>query len=75
MKIYLPDTYNELKIHEKKMTHWAWYAWPTTYKGNSEPLPKTSISYKNAKLLLDNYLLPWKKTLILSCKLILKKIQ
>ena len=33
----LPYGYKELEKYEKKITHWAWWAWPTEKEGFSEP--------------------------------------
>ena len=55
MKIYLPDAYNELKIHEKKITHWIWYVFPTEKIGMNDR-HKTYITHKSAlSLLNDSY--------------------
>ena len=47
----------------KKVTHWAWWAFPTTLKGGSEPKKATAVTEENAHLLLDKAPPIWKKLL------------
>ena len=47
----------------KKVTHWAWWAFPTTLKGRMEPKKPTAVTEKNAHLLLDKAPPIWKKLL------------
>jgi len=42
----------ELNVHRRKLSHWAWWAFPTTSRGRSEPLPSSSVCTSTAAELL-----------------------
>jgi hypothetical protein len=46
------DILNELKIYNKKTTHWSWYIFPTDKAGNYDNL-KTYVTIDTAKILLE----------------------
>ena len=56
----------------KKVTHWAWWAFPTEKEGNSEPSPKTAVTDETAQLLLDNAPPIWKKLLLKIAEKVIK---
>jgi hypothetical protein len=46
------DILNELKIYNKKTTHWSWYIFPTDKPGNADPL-QIYVTIDTAKTLLE----------------------
>ena len=52
-KYHFPRILEELKTQGRKVSHWAWYVWPTSKAGNSEPYPKTWVTKPNAEALLQ----------------------
>lgn len=48
-----PIILEELTIKRKKVSHWAWWVFPTDLEGASEPLPKTSVLPCEKVLLLE----------------------
>ncbi len=71
MKINLPKALTEIESG-KKVTHWAWWAFPTEKEGNSEPSPKTAVTDETAQLLLDNAPPIWKKLLLKIAEKVIK---
>jgi len=70
MNTHLPLALKELYEHNRKTTHWIWWAFPTTKEGRSEPLPKTSVTYDTAHELLQHAPEVWQPTLERICQLV-----
>jgi hypothetical protein len=70
----LPRILAELKRNGRKTSHWAWWVFPTTLEGMSEPPPSTKVTPDTAYLLLqDKETTPlWRDVLELLCELIEK---
>ena len=51
-KFVFPKIIMELRKHQKKVSHWSWYVWPTEKVGFSEPFPKTCVRFSSAARLL-----------------------
>jgi len=61
---YLPLATKELKEKRKKISHYAWWAFPTQKRGLSEPYQnKTYLTNKTALLLLKSPPKEWKQYL------------
>lgn len=66
-----PKIYTELLINKRKTTDWAWWVWPTTLEGSSEPWPKTPVRSDEVRYLLEHCpILEWTNILKLINKLI-----
>ena len=63
----------ELQTHRKKVSHWAWWVWPTELAGRSEPLPSTRVTQGNAHRLFYEGSPLWKDILEVFCDLCEKK--
>jgi len=61
---YLKDAVEELKTHSRKISHWAWWAFPTEKAGFSEPGTKTYLTDSTIGLYLENFPRVFKKVLI-----------
>ena len=48
----------------KKITHWAWWAFPIFTPGMSEPFPKTYLTNETIKDFLKTYPKEWKELMI-----------
>ena len=59
----LPYGYKELEKYEKKITHWAWWAWPNNKPGHHEPGVKTYVTQQTAFMFLNNIPDIWYLTL------------
>ena len=64
----LPRALEEMKTHGQKITHWAWWAFPTELKGGNEPHPPTCVTKATAADLIANAPPIWKETLECVCK-------
>lgn len=73
MNKHLPTALEGLNRTGKKSGHWAWWAFPTNLKGNSEPLPRTCVYASTAKYILDNAPYVWRQILEKVCQLVEKK--
>jgi len=43
-----PQIVQELQAHGRKVSHWAWWVFPTEKAGASEPVPKTCVTRATA---------------------------
>ena len=72
---YFPKIIKELKANGRKMSHWAWYVWPTTMPGRSD-CRDTAVSDKSAGSLLKlTKLEAWSKILNLLAEYIQVNIE
>ena len=69
----LPRALEEMKTHGKKITHWAWWAFPTELKGGAEPKPPTCVTKATAADLIANAPPIWKETLECVCECVKTK--
>lgn len=60
---YLPSAIKELQDYGYKVSHWAWWAFPTDKAGNSEPSPKTYLTKETVLIYLQSPPLKWKQLL------------
>jgi hypothetical protein len=63
---------NELKIYNKKTTHWSWYIFPTDKPGNADPL-QIYVTIDTAKILLECAPYEWRLCLEKIIELAIKK--
>ena len=66
-----PRIVDELESRGRKVTHWAWWAFPTDLCGASEPPPETKVSSPAAaaELLARGPVDRWRRVLELVCDL------
>lgn len=62
-KEHCPKILVELNQHGRKVSHWAWWVWPTEKEGMSEPPPRTSVSARTAPELLERAPPSWRGVL------------
>ena len=58
-----PRVLEELKEHGRKVSHWAWWVFPTEKEGFSEPPPKTRVTRATAPVLLRAAPAEWRAAL------------
>ena len=72
---YFPRIIKELNANGRKMSHWAWYVWPTTMPGRSD-CRSTAVTDKSAGSLLKlTKIESWSKILNLLTECIELKIE
>ena len=57
---YLPEATKELIEKRRKISHYAWWSFPTERKGMTEPNPKTYLTVNTALLFLKSPAKEWK---------------
>ena len=65
----LPTALSELQKRGRKVSHWAWWAWPTEKEGMSEPQPGTAVTRSTAGELLRLAPPVWREVLEKVCDL------
>jgi predicted NAD-dependent protein-ADP-ribosyltransferase YbiA (DUF1768 family) len=68
-----PRIVNELQVHGRKTSHWAWWVFPTEKPGMSEPKPVTAVTRTNAPDLFKRAPHAWQEALELIVELGEKK--
>jgi len=58
-----PTILQELRMNNKKTTHWAWWVFPNERMGANEPTPKTCVTPQTAETLLHRAPLTWRECL------------
>lgn len=69
MRSELPRALGELTTSGRKSSHWAWWAWPTTKEGASEPSPKTAVTPASACAVFAHAPAVWQQVLEKVCDL------
>ena len=64
-----PRILEELERHRRKVSHWAWWVFPTEMPGASEPPPATAVSAATAGELLQRAPPAWRRCLEEVCNL------
>ena len=65
-----PQIVQELQAHGRKVSHWAWWVFPTEKAGASEPVPKTCVTRATAPMLLRRAPPEWRQALETICALV-----
>jgi hypothetical protein len=66
-----PRILAELEKHEEKVSHWAWWVFPTDKEGYSEPYPLTRVTPTNCFHLCEaDTVLDWRRILEIICDLL-----
>eukprot|EP00518_Triparma_eleuthera_P014542 CAMPEP_0182473836 /NCGR_PEP_ID=MMETSP1319-20130603/24636_1 /TAXON_ID=172717 /ORGANISM="Bolidomonas pacifica, Strain RCC208" /LENGTH=321 /DNA_ID=CAMNT_0024674671 /DNA_START=30 /DNA_END=992 /DNA_ORIENTATION=+ len=70
MSSRLPAALSELEAVGRKSGHWAWWAFPTTKKGDNEPPPATCVEEGTAWQLVEEAPKVWREVLEKICRLV-----